>query len=603
MEFRLDDGQVELQQTVGPVLRRPLPPRRGRRPGGRGRPTVPAGPSMAGARRVRRCCCPRPRAAAASGSSRARSLFEQLGRAPRARPGAVDGARRAARRRRRHRRHGSSAGSTSPRSTTARPLVEHAADLDVLLVVDDDGVAAHRTADLAPPTPLDPLDPLTPVGRFTGLAGGRPVRRRRGRGRGCACSARSSARRCSSASRRARSTSPATTPSSASSSACRSGRSRRSSTCSPTCTCAAAWPRAPPTRPPRWLQRPRRRRRRSARPRPPSCSPPRPPSPTRARPSRCSAAWASPGTCCPNHLLKRAWVLEQAFGAADDHALHLGSTLAGGVAVTGEDRTEGVVVDGRRRRAAHRHRPPGRARARSTRRPSAASSRRSRRPRPTTRCGWCCSPARGDDFCSRRRLGGQQRGRRAEAPPRQPPAPHRAAGPPPRSPCCWRSSCPVVCAVRGWAAGLGCQLALAADFTVAADDSRFWLPFTTRGFTPDSGATWLSPGSSASPAPRRCCCSAGRSAGRDAAAWGMIHRAVPADEPRRRRRRAGGRAARQRHRRHRPHQAVPPLRARRRHRRRHGRRGAGAGAVVAHGRLPRGPRRLHGAPPTRFEGR
>ena len=48
---------------------------------------------------------------------------------------------------------------------------------------------------------------------------------------------------------------------------------------------------------------------------------------------------------------------------------------------------------------------------------------------------------------------------------------------------------PVVCAVRGWAAGLGCQLALAADFTVAADDSRFWLPFVKRGFTPDSGAT------------------------------------------------------------------------------------------------------------------
>ena len=52
---------------------------------------------------------------------------------------------------------------------------------------------------------------------------------------------------------------------------------------------------------------------------------------------------------------------------------------------------------------------------------------------------------------------------------------------------------PIVCAVRGWAAGLGCQLALAADFTVAADDSRFWLPFVKRGFTPDSGASWLVP--------------------------------------------------------------------------------------------------------------
>ncbi len=52
---------------------------------------------------------------------------------------------------------------------------------------------------------------------------------------------------------------------------------------------------------------------------------------------------------------------------------------------------------------------------------------------------------------------------------------------------------PVVCAVRGWAAGLGCQIALAADFTVATESSRFWEPFVHRGFSPDSGATWLVP--------------------------------------------------------------------------------------------------------------
>ena len=52
---------------------------------------------------------------------------------------------------------------------------------------------------------------------------------------------------------------------------------------------------------------------------------------------------------------------------------------------------------------------------------------------------------------------------------------------------------PVVCRVQGWAAGIGFQLALASDFTVAATDARFWEPFTERGFTPDSGATWLLP--------------------------------------------------------------------------------------------------------------
>lgn len=49
-------------------------------------------------------------------------------------------------------------------------IVEHAADIDVLLVVGDERITVLRTDDLAPASPLDPLDPLTPVGRFTDLA-------------------------------------------------------------------------------------------------------------------------------------------------------------------------------------------------------------------------------------------------------------------------------------------------------------------------------------------------------------------------------------------------------------------------------------------------
>lgn len=52
---------------------------------------------------------------------------------------------------------------------------------------------------------------------------------------------------------------------------------------------------------------------------------------------------------------------------------------------------------------------------------------------------------------------------------------------------------PIVCVVRGWAAGIGLGLALASDFTMCADDARFWAPFVGRGFTPDSGCTWLLP--------------------------------------------------------------------------------------------------------------
>lgn len=47
-------------------------------------------------------------------------------------------------------------------------LVEHAADLDVLLVVDDDGVWSVDPPALALQPIVNPLDPLTPVSRLTG---------------------------------------------------------------------------------------------------------------------------------------------------------------------------------------------------------------------------------------------------------------------------------------------------------------------------------------------------------------------------------------------------------------------------------------------------
>lgn len=52
---------------------------------------------------------------------------------------------------------------------------------------------------------------------------------------------------------------------------------------------------------------------------------------------------------------------------------------------------------------------------------------------------------------------------------------------------------PIVSAVRGWAAGIGNMLALSADIVVADSTARFWVPFVTKGFTPDSGNTWLLP--------------------------------------------------------------------------------------------------------------
>jgi len=50
---------------------------------------------------------------------------------------------------------------------------------------------------------------------------------------------------------------------------------------------------------------------------------------------------------------------------------------------------------------------------------------------------------------------------------------------------------PVVSVVRGVAGGIGAHLAFASDFIVAGRSARFVEPFVTRGFSPDSGGTFL----------------------------------------------------------------------------------------------------------------
>ncbi len=89
---------------------------------------------------------------------------------------------------------------------------------------------------------------------------------------------------------------------------------------------------------------------------------------------------------------------------------------------------------------------------------------------------------------------------------------------------------PVVCSVRGWAAGIGCNLALAADFAVAATDAVFWEPFIDRGFTPDSGSTWLLPRLVGMARARRMLLLSEKVSATDAADWGLIHQAVSPPE-------------------------------------------------------------------------
>jgi 2-(1,2-epoxy-1,2-dihydrophenyl)acetyl-CoA isomerase len=85
---------------------------------------------------------------------------------------------------------------------------------------------------------------------------------------------------------------------------------------------------------------------------------------------------------------------------------------------------------------------------------------------------------------------------------------------------------PIVCAVRGWAVGIGAQIALACDFTVTALDARWWYPFLSRGFTPDSGSTWLLPRTIGPRRARELLILGRRLSGAEATEWGMADTAV-----------------------------------------------------------------------------
>jgi 2-(1,2-epoxy-1,2-dihydrophenyl)acetyl-CoA isomerase len=131
-------------------------------------------------------------------------------------------------------------------------------------------------------------------------------------------------------------------------------------------------------------------------------------------------------------------------------------------------------------------------------------------------CGGADVIARNADSGSRPRAGSIQR--------RLPSSAHRLI------PLICEVQVPVVCAVRGWAVGIGLQLAAAADFTVAATDASFWAPFSERGFSPDSGATWLLPRLVGLARARELLLLGRRINGTEAVEWGLVHQSVPRDD-------------------------------------------------------------------------
>ncbi len=88
---------------------------------------------------------------------------------------------------------------------------------------------------------------------------------------------------------------------------------------------------------------------------------------------------------------------------------------------------------------------------------------------------------------------------------------------------------PVVSAVRGPAAGIGCSLALAADFCVASETAYFLQAFVNIGLVPDGGASWMLPRLIGRARASEMMLLGEKVPAAKALDWGMIHKVV-ADE-------------------------------------------------------------------------
>ncbi len=89
---------------------------------------------------------------------------------------------------------------------------------------------------------------------------------------------------------------------------------------------------------------------------------------------------------------------------------------------------------------------------------------------------------------------------------------------------------PVVAAVNGPAAGIGCALALACDLIVAGESAFFLLAFVNIGLVPDGGSTATVPARVGAARAAEMAMLGERVGAAKALEWGLINRVVPDDD-------------------------------------------------------------------------
>lgn len=93
----------------------------------------------------------------------------------------------------------------------------------------------------------------------------------------------------------------------------------------------------------------------------------------------------------------------------------------------------------------------------------------------------------------------------------------------------WNCPVPVISAVRGPAAGVGCSIALAADFVIAAKSGYFLQAFVNIGLVPDGGSSWMLPRLTGLPQATRMMMLGERIHGEEAERIGLIYKCVEDD--------------------------------------------------------------------------
>jgi 2-(1,2-epoxy-1,2-dihydrophenyl)acetyl-CoA isomerase len=89
---------------------------------------------------------------------------------------------------------------------------------------------------------------------------------------------------------------------------------------------------------------------------------------------------------------------------------------------------------------------------------------------------------------------------------------------------------PVVAAVNGPAAGIGCSLALDCDLVIAAESAFFVLAFVNIGLVPDGGSTAILPARIGAARAFEMALLGERVPAPKALDWGLVNRVVPDDE-------------------------------------------------------------------------